>query len=259
MEYKNIVLRKQDKVAVLTISRPKALNALNSETLKELDLAIEEIAKDDEIYVVIVTGEGKAFVAGADIMEMKDLDAMSGRKFGKLANKAFRKLETLEKPVIAAVNGFALGGGLELSMACDIRIASSKAKFGHPEVGLGITPGFGGTQRLPRIVGLGMAKELIYTGKIIGADEALRIGLVNKIVEPENLQEEVKALANTIAAQAPIAVSLCKAVINKGMQIDIDSALSYESEVFGECFATEDQKNGMIAFVEKTEKCFKNK
>ena len=259
MEYKNIVLQKQDKVAVLTISRPKALNALNSETLKELDLAIEEIAKDDEIYVVIVTGEGKAFVAGADIMEMKDLDAMSGRKFGKLANKAFRKLETLEKPVIAAVNGFALGGGLELSMACDIRIASSKAKFGHPEVGLGITPGFGGTQRLPRIVGLGMAKELIYTGKIIGADEALRIGLVNKIVEPENLQEEVKALANTIAAQAPIAVSLCKAVINKGMQIDIDSALSYESEVFGECFATEDQKNGMIAFVEKTEKCFKNK
>lgn len=259
MEYKNIVLQKEDKVAVLTISRPKALNALNSETLKELDLAIDEIAEDDKIYAVILTGEGKAFVAGADIAEMKDLDVMGGRKFGNLGNKVFRKLETLEKPIIAAVNGFALGGGCELSMACDIRIASSKAKFGQPEVGLGITPGFGGTQRLPRLVGLGMAKELIYTAKIINADEALRIGLVNKVVEPENLLSEAKALANTIAGQAPIAVSFCKAAINKGMQIDIDSALSYESEIFGECYATEDQKNGMTAFIEKTEKCFKNK
>lgn len=259
MEYKNIVLQKEDKVAVLTISRPKALNALNSETLKELDLAIDEIAEDDEIYAVILTGEGKAFVAGADIAEMKDLDVMGGRKFGNLGNKVFRKLETLEKPVIAAVNGFALGGGCELSMACDIRIASSKAKFGQPEVGLGITPGFGGTQRLPRLVGLGMAKELIYTAKIIKADEAFRIGLVNKVVDPENLLSEAKALANTIAGQAPIAVSFCKAAINKGIQIDIDSALSYESEIFGECYATEDQKNGMTAFIEKTEKCFKNK
>jgi enoyl-CoA hydratase len=171
----------------------------------------------------------------------------------------FRKLETLEKPVIAAVNGFALGGGCELSMACDIRIASVKAKFGQPEVGLGITPGFGGTQRLSRLVGLGMAKELIYTAKIIKADEALRIGLVNKVVEPENLLEEAKALANTIAGQAPIAVSFCKAAINKGIQLDIDSALSYESEIFGECFSTEDQSSGMTAFIEKTEKCFKNK
>ena len=153
MEYKNIVLQKEDKVAVLTISRPKALNALNTETLKELDLAIDEIANDDQIYAVILTGEGKAFVAGADIIEMKDLDVMGGRRFGNLGNKVFRKLETLEKPIIAAVNGFALGGGCELSMACDIRIASSKAKFGQPEVGLGITPGFGGTQRLARLVG----------------------------------------------------------------------------------------------------------
>lgn len=259
MEYKNIVLQKEGKVAVLTISRPKALNALNSETLKELDLAIDEIAKDEEIYAVVLTGDGKAFVAGADITEMKDLDVMGGRRFGNLGNKVFRKLETLEKPVIAAVNGFALGGGCELSMACDIRIASSKAKFGQPEVGLGITPGFGGTQRLPRLVGLGMAKELIYTAKIIRADEALRIGLVNKVVEPENLLAEAKELANTIAGQAPIAVSLCKAAINKGIQLDIDSALSYESEIFGECFSTEDQINGMTAFIEKTEKCFKNK
>ncbi|MBU3177007.1 short-chain-enoyl-CoA hydratase [Clostridium estertheticum] len=259
MEYKNIVLQKEDKVAVLTISRPKALNALNSETLKELDLAIDEIANDDKIYAVIITGAGKAFVAGADITEMKDLDVMGGRRFGNLGNKVFRKLETLEKPVIAAVNGFALGGGCELSMACDIRIASVKAKFGQPEVGLGITPGFGGTQRLSRLVGLGMAKELIYTAKIINAEEALRIGLVNKVVALEDLLIEAKALANTIAGQAPIAVSLCKAAINKGMQLDIDSALSYESEIFGECFSTEDQSSGMTAFIEKTEKCFKNK
>jgi len=259
MEYKNIVLQKEDKVAMLTISRPKALNALNSETLKELDLAIDEIASDDEIYAVILTGEGKAFVAGADITEMKDLDVMGGRRFGNLGNKVFRKLETLEKPVIAAVNGFALGGGCELSMACDIRIASSKAKFGQPEVGLGITPGFGGTQRLARLVGTGMAKQLIYTGDIINAEEALRIGLVNKLVEPEQLIEEAKLLAKKIVNNAPIAVKLCKTAINRGMQMDIDTALIYEAEVFGACFATEDQKNGMTAFIQKTEKCFKNK
>jgi len=259
VEYKNIVLQKEEKVAILTISRPKALNALNSETLKELDLAIDEIANDDSIYAVVITGEGKAFVAGADISEMKDLDVMGGRRFGNLGNKVFRKLETLEKPVIAAVNGFALGGGCELSMACDIRIASSKAKFGQPEVSLGITPGFGGTQRLSRLVGLGMAKELIYTAKIIKADEAFRIGLVNKVVEPEELLTEAKALANLIAGQAPIAVSLCKAAINKGIQLDIDSAISYEAEIFGECFSTQDQTSGMTAFLEKTEKSFKNK
>ena len=259
MEYKNIVLQKEDKVAMLTISRPKALNALNSETLKELDLAIDEISSDDEIYAVILTGEGKAFVAGADITEMKDLDVMGGRRFGNLGNKVFRKLETLEKPVIAAVNGFALGGGCELSMACDIRIASLKAKFGQPEVGLGITPGFGGTQRLARLVGTGMAKQLIYTGDIINAEEALRIGLVNRLVEPEQLIEEAKLLGGKIANNAPIAVKLCKTAIDRGMQMDIDTALIYEAEVFGACFATEDQKNGMTAFIEKTEKCFKNK
>jgi enoyl-CoA hydratase len=259
VEYKNIVLQKQDKVAVLTISRPKALNALNTETLIELDLAIDEIAKDDEIYAVILTGDGKAFVAGADITEMKDLDVMGARKFGNLGNKVFRKLETLEKPIIAAVNGFALGGGCELSMACDIRIASSKAKFGQPETGLGITPGFGGTQRLARLVGIGMAKQLLFTAEIIKADEALRIGLVNKVVEPDELIEEAKALATKIVSNAPIAVKLCKTAINRGLQMDIDTALIYEAEVFGECFSTEDQKNGMQAFVTKTEKCFKNK
>ncbi|GCD08658.1 short-chain-enoyl-CoA hydratase [Clostridium tagluense] len=259
MEYKNVFFQKEDKVAVITISRPKALNALNTETLKELELAIDEIANDDQIYAVIITGAGKAFVAGADISEMKDLDAMGGRKFGNLGNSVFRKLETLEKPVIAAVNGFALGGGCELSMACDIRIASSKAKFGQPEAGLGITPGFGGTQRLARLVGTGMAKQLLFTAEIINAEEALRIGLVNKVVEPENLIEEAKLLAKKIVSNAPIAVKLCKTAINRGMQMDIDTALIYEAEIFGACFATEDQKSGMTAFLEKSEKCFKNK
>lgn len=260
MELANVTLEKEGSIAVVTINRPKALNALNSETLKDIETVIDELANDDAIFAVIVTGSGeKAFVAGADITEMKDLNVMEGRKFGILGNRVFRKLESLEKPVIAAVNGFALGGGCELSMACDIRIASSKAKFGQPEVGLGITPGFGGTQRLARIVGTGMAKEMIYTGKIINAEEAFRIGLVNKIVEPDKLMDEARALANTIAMQAPIAVKLCKSAINRGMQCDIDTAIMYESEAFGECFSTEDQKEGMTAFTEKREKNFKNK
>ncbi|MBC2579929.1 short-chain-enoyl-CoA hydratase [Clostridium sp. DJ247] len=259
MEFKNITLEKEGKISLITINRPKALNALNSETLKELGYAIDNIAEDKEVLAVVLTGAGKAFVAGADITEMKYLNTVGGRSFGILGNKVFRKLENLEKPVIAAVNGFALGGGCEISMACDIRIASAKAKFGQPEVGLGITPGFGGTQRLPRLVGEGMAKELIYSGKIIDAQEALRIGLVNRVVEPEQLLDEAKALANTIAAQAPIAVTLSKAAISKGVQTDINTALSYESEVFGECFATEDQKEGMTAFVEKRDKNFKNR
>ncbi len=259
MEYKNILLEKEEKIAVVTINRPETLNALNTETLKELELAIDEIAKDEQIQAVIITGQGKAFVAGADISEMKDLDVMAARKFGNLGNKVFRKLETLEIPVIAAVNGFALGGGCELSMACDIRIASSKAKFGQPETGLGITPGFGGTQRLARLVGMGMAKQLLFTAEIINAEEALRIGLVNKVIEPENLIEEAKLLAKKIVNNAPIAVKLCKTAINRGAQMDIDTAVIYEAEIFGECFATEDQKIGMVAYLEKKEKCFINK
>lgn len=261
MELNNVLLEKEGNIAMVTINRPKALNALNSETLKELDLVIANLEEDDSIYAVILTGAGeKAFVAGADITEMKDLNAIQGRKFSILGNKVFRRLENLEKPVIAAISGFALGGGCELSMACDIRIASEKAKFGQPETGLGITPGFGGTQRLARIVGLGKAKELIYTSAIIKADEAYRIGLVNKVVPLEELMNEAKAMANTIAKQAPVAVTLSKIAINRGMQVDIDTALSYEAEVFGECFSTHDQKEGMTAFVEKrSEKNFQNK
>lgn len=256
----NIIFEKEDRLAVVTINRPKALNALNSETLRELNEVIEIISNDEEIYVVIITGAGeKAFVAGADISEMKEMSVMEGRKFSIMGNRIFRKLENLEKPVIAALNGFTLGGGCELAMACDIRIASNKAKLGQPEAGLGITPGFGGTQRLSRLTGIGVAKELLYTGRIIDADEAYRIGLVNKIVEPEKLMEEARAMASQIAANAPIAVKLCKTAVNRGMQIDIDTALMYEAEAFGECFSTEDQKEGMGAFLERRAKNFINR
>lgn len=255
----NIIFEKENHIAIVTINRPKALNALNSETLFELDQTIDEILKDEDIYVVLITGAGeKAFVAGADIMEMKDLNVIQGRKFSMLGNKIFRKIENMEKPVIAALNGFTLGGGCELAMACDIRIASTKAKFGQPEVGLGITPGFGGTQRLSRLVGMGTAKELLYTGRVIDSNEAYRIGLVNKLIEPERLMEEAKNLAISIAANAPIAVKLCKSAINRGMQVDIDTAIMYEAEVFSECFSTNDQKEGMEAFLENRSKKFSN-
>ena len=260
MELKNIILEKEEHLAIVTINRPKALNALNSDTLKDLDVVLDDLEKDSNIYSVILTGAGeKAFVAGADISEMKDLSEEEGKNFGLLGNKVFRRLEKLDKPVIAAISGFALGGGCELAMACDIRIASEKAKFAQPEAGLGITPGFGGTQRLPRLVGEGKAKELIYTCAMVKADEALRIGLVNKVVPLENLMEEAKAMANAIIANAPIAVKLCKDAINRGMQVDIDTAIEVEAEDFGKCFASEDQKEGMTAFIEKRAKNFSNK
>lgn len=260
MELKNVILEKEEHLAVVTINRPKALNALNSETLKDLDTVLEDLEKDSNIYAVILTGAGeKSFVAGADISEMKDLNEEEGKAFGVLGNKVFLRLENLDKPVIAAISGFALGGGCELAMACDIRIASEKAKFAQPEVGLGITPGFGGTQRLPRIVGLGKAKEMIYTCEIIKADEALRVGLVNKVVPLESLMEEAKAMANKIIANAPVAVKLCKDAINRGTQVDIDQAVMIEAEDFGKCFATEDQTEGMTAFLERREKNFQNK
>lgn len=260
MELKNVLLEKEGNLAIVTINRPKALNALNSETLTDLNTVIEDLEKDSNIYAVILTGAGeKAFVAGADIAEMKDLNEEQGREFGVLGNKVFRRLETLDKPVIAAISGFALGGGCELSMSCDIRIASEKAKFGQPESGLGITPGFGGTQRLPRLVGLGKAKELIYTGDIIKADEALRIGLVNKVVALEDLMTEARAMADKIISNAPIANKLCKDAIDRGMQVGIDEAIMIEAEDFGKCFSTEDQVEGMTAFMERRAKNFQNK
>jgi enoyl-CoA hydratase len=252
MAYENVLLERDDRFAVLSINRPKALNALNKDTLEEIKQAVQEVSADDSIDVLIITGAGdKSFVAGADIAYMQNLTAVEGRAFGALGQEVFMMIEAMEKPVIAAVNGFALGGGCELAMCCDFRIASTKAKFGQPEVGLGITPGFGGTQRLPRLVGPGMAKQLLYTADVIGASEALRIGLVNQVVEQEVLMETVKGIAKKILSKAQVAVRLCKAAANEGMQTDIDRAMTIEADVFGICFSTSDQKEGMTAFLEK--------
>jgi Enoyl-CoA hydratase/carnithine racemase len=258
MQYEKLIIEKRDKICIIKINNPESLNALNSVILNELNNAITELYSDKDINVVIITGEGRAFVAGADISQMKSMNAIEGKEFGKLGAKVFRKIELLNKPVIAAINGFALGGGCELALSCDIRIASSKAKFGQPEVGLGITPGFSGTQRLPRIVGMGKAKELIYTADIIDATEAFRIGLVNKIAEPELLMDEAIKMADKIAKKAPIAIRNSKEAINKGMQTDIDTALDIESNLFGLCFSSKDQKEGMNAFFEKREPNFIN-
>lgn len=255
-----IKLEQQDHVGIVTINRPEALNALNVEVLTNLGAALDEIESNDDIYVVVITGEGRSFVAGADIAQMRDFGAVEGKTFSDVGNSVFLRIENFTKPVIAAVNGFALGGGCELSMACDIRIASEKAKFGQPEVGLGITPGFGGTQRLPRIVGIGKAMELILSAKVIKADEAKEIGLVNQVVAPEELMNTTLALANTIASQAQIAVRSSKQCIRRGMQTDISTAATYEALAFGVCCDTEDQFDAMDAFVKK-EKLggFKNK
>lgn len=237
--------------AVITINREQALNALNSEVLDDLDKVIDGI--DLEIVrAVVLTGAGeKSFVAGADIGEMSTLTKAEGEAFGKKGNDIFRKIETCPIPFIAAVNGFALGGGCEISMSCDIRIASDSAMFGQPEVGLGITPGFGGTQRLARIVGPGMAKQLIYTARNIKADEALRIGLVNAVYPAAELMEQAEKMASTIAGNAPIAVRACKKAINEGLELPMDEAIALEEKLFGSCFESEDQREGMANFLRK--------
>ncbi len=257
MEFQNIYLEREDRLVTLYINRPKALNALNRDTLLEIKAAVEEVESDQGIEALIITGAGdRAFVAGADIAFMQSLSAIEGRKFGLLGQEAFRMIEAMEKPVIAAVNGFALGGGCELAMCCDFRIASTKAKFGQPEVGLGIIPGFGGTQRLPRLIGPGMARQMLFSAELVDATEALRIGLVNTVVAPEDLMPTVKGLAQRIIANGPLAVRLCKAAINEGLQTDIDRAMTIEADLFGLCFSTADQKEGMLAFLEKRKAAF---
>ncbi|MHB8124950.1 MAG: enoyl-CoA hydratase-related protein [Desulfitobacteriaceae bacterium] len=252
MSYENILLERRDNIAILTINRPKALNALNNDTLKELSQAFDELKDDSTVRVIVLTGSGqKAFVAGADISNLVTFNPMDGRLFGQLGQATFRKLELLPQPVIAAINGFALGGGCELSLACDIRLASENAKFGLPEVSLGLCPGFGGTQRLPRLVGTGYASQLTFTGDIIDANEALRIGLVNQIVPLDKLMDEALALAGKIAGKAPVAVQLSKSAIQRGINLDLDNALAYEAEVFAILFSTSDQKEGCSAFLEK--------
>ena len=251
LETEFVKYEEEGMIAILTINRPKALNALNSQVLEELDKTLDAI-DINRIRALIITGAGeKSFVAGADIGEMSSLTKKEGEAFGKKGNDVFRKIETFPIPVIAAINGFALGGGCEISMSCDIRICSDNAIFGQPEVGLGITPGFGGTQRLARIVGPGMAKQMIYTAKNIKADEAFRIGLVNAVYPQAELLNEAKKMAEQIARQAPIAVRNAKKAINDGLQVDMDKAIVIEEKLFGDCFETEDQKAGMGNFLEK--------
>lgn len=257
--YKNLIIDQQGTIFFVKINSPDTLNALNTQILKELDKVFDELEKQEEIRVVVLMGEGRAFVAGADIKEMLHLNEEEGRIFGELGARIFRKIEQFKAPVIAAVNGFALGGGCELAMACDIRIASDKAKFGQPEVSLGISPGFSGTQRLTRLVGAGKAKELIYTAMVISAEEALKIGLVNHVVSMETFMKEVTKMAETIAKQAPLAVSYAKKSIDQGFDLDIDEAIALENKYFAKCFTTKDQKNGMNAFVNKEKFDFRGK
>lgn len=249
----------ENKIAIVTISRPEALNALNTQVIAELEQTVEMIEKNSDLSAMILTGEGRSFVAGADIGEQYPLDLSRGREWGQRGSAVMRRIEKLAIPTIAAVNGFALGGGCEIAMACDIILASEKAKFGQPEVGLGITPGFSGTQRLPRRVGAAMAKELIFSGKMISAVEAERIGLANHVYPADELMDKAMEMAEAFAKNAQIAVRYSKACIDRGMETGIDEGIAMENELFAMCFATRDQKEGMKAFLEKRPASFENK
>jgi enoyl-CoA hydratase len=258
-DYKTLLVSVEDAIAIVKVNRPEALNALNDVVLSELSDVFEYIKGADDIQGVILTGEGKAFVAGADISAMRDMATMEGRDFMIQGQTVMATIENLEKPVVAAVNGFALGGGCELSMACDIRFASEKAKFGQPEVNLGIIPGFGGTQRLTRLVGIGNAKYLIYGADIIDANEALRLGLVQKVTSPETLIEDSIAYMKQVLAKAPIAIRMAKVAIGNGANTDLKSAIALEAEATTVAFSAEDRVEGMTAFLEKRKAEFKNK
>ena len=246
-----VEVTKQGNVGIVTMNRPEALNALSSAVFADLTKALDIVEKDDEIYVVVITGAGRAFVAGADIGEMATMNVEEGLAFSELGNNLMMRVDLFSKPTIAAVNGFALGGGCELALAADIRIASEKAKFGQPEVGLGIIPGFGGTQRMARIIGTGAAMELIYTADTIDAKRALEIGMVQHVVPAEELMDFALAMANKIASKAQVAIRTSKMAIRRGIDCDISTAATYEALAFATCFATEDQKDAMKAFVEK--------
>lgn len=259
MVYENLLWEIKEGIGYLTLNRPQSLNALNNAVLQELSGLLDEIAENNEVEVVVVTGAGKAFIAGADIKEMAEKTALEAREFSALGHEVMLKLENLPQPTIAAVNGYALGGGLELAMACDMRVASKKAKFGQPEVGLGVIPGFGGTQRLPRLIGKAFASEMLYTGGMYDAEQAYQMGLVNRVVEPDELMDSVEELARQIMSKGKIAVQLAKSAVVNGLDMDLDSALAYEKEIFALCFATEDQKEGMRAFINKEKPQFKGK
>ena len=257
--YQTIHYEKQDNIAIVTIDRPEALNALNSTVITNLEQVVTTLENDRDIRCMILTGAGRSFVAGADIGEQCSLDLDGGRRWGQRGSALMRRIEKLEFPTIAAVNGFALGGGCELALSCDIILASEKAKFGQPEVGLGITPGFSGTQRLPRRVGIAKAKELIFSGRMIETDEAKEIGLVNVVYAPEALMDGALEMAKSFTKNAPIAVKYAKACIDRGIQMDIDGGIACENELFAMCFATADQKEGMGAFLEKRTAAFRNR
>ncbi|MBR3751953.1 MAG: enoyl-CoA hydratase/isomerase family protein [Ruminiclostridium sp.] len=246
-----VEVTKQGNVGIITMNRPEALNALSSAVFADLTKALDIVEKDEEIYVVVITGAGRAFVAGADIGEMATMNVEEGLAFSELGNNLMMRVDLFSKPTIAAVNGFALGGGCELALAADIRVASEKAKFGQPEVGLGIIPGFGGTQRMARIIGTGAAMELIYTADTIDAQRALEIGMVQHVVPAEELMDFALAMANKIASKAQVAIRTSKMAIRRGIDCDISTAATYEALAFATCFATEDQKDAMKAFVEK--------
>lgn len=260
MSYKNLLYEKENGIGIVTINRPQSLNALNGEVYTELYEVFQEIEDDQDLHVVVLTGSGeRAFVAGADIPEMQPQSSLEISSLMDSSRKAFDRIYTLSKPVIAAINGFALGGGCELAMCCDLRIASENAKFGQPEINLGIIPGAGGTQRLARLVGMTRAKELIYTGDMVDANTAFMMGLVNKVVPPGSLMTEAKELARKMLSKSSIALSLAKKAINSGADMSLPSGLDLEAQCFARCFATEDQKEGMKAFMEKRKPQFKNR
>jgi enoyl-CoA hydratase len=260
MEYNNILFSIDEGIATITFNRPKALNAMNSETMSELMDAVSQCRNDDDIRVIILTGSGdKAFVAGADIAEMQDLEPREALAFMELGHETLRLLETTPKPSIAAVNGFALGGGTEISMACDMRFASEKARFGQPEILIGLIPGWGGTQRLPRLVGMGRAKELILGGGQIDAKRAYEIGLVNRLYPPETLMEETVKFAKKLSGLPPFQLKMAKHSINFGYDLSLDNANRLEVECCAQCFSTADQKEGMKAFLEKRKPGYKGR
>lgn len=260
MSYQTLLLEVKDNIAVVTLNRPDKLNALNSQTINDLDSVFTELKNNDDVYVVILTGSGeKAFVAGADIKELNKLDMISAKKFSEKGQAVFNKIEKFDKPVIAAVNGFALGGGCELALACHIRIAGENAKFGQPEVNLGIIPGYGGTQRLARLVNTGRAMEYILTGDMINADTAYRIGLVNKIYPQEELLEKVFAMARKITGKGQQAIRLAVKSVNAVDEMSLKEGQNLEASLFALCCGTQDFKEGTLAFLEKRKPEFKNK
>ncbi|GAB6139261.1 enoyl-CoA hydratase-related protein [Halanaerobaculum tunisiense] len=259
MNFESLEIEYKDLWAVVKIARPKAMNSLNSTVLNELRECIENLDGNDEIKTIVITGKGKAFVAGADISQMKSMDSLEAKEFGRLGQETFRTIEEASTPVIAAINGFALGGGCELALSCDIRVASTKAKLGQPEVGLGIIPGFGGTQRLPKVVGEGKAKELILTADNIDAQEALDVGLVNDVVAADELMDAVEEIVSKIASKSSVILGLAKEAINTGLEKEINEGAKIEANLFSICFSTEDQNEGMDAFLNKRKPNFSDK